>query len=51
MTDKQSEPDHRKLRIDKVGVRNLRFPVQVRDKSGDLQATVATLGLFVDLPE
>jgi GTP cyclohydrolase I len=51
MTDKQSEPDHRRLRIDKVGVRNLRFPVQVRDKSRDLQNTVATLGLFVDLPE
>ena len=52
LTDKQSEPDHRQLRIDKVGVRGLRFPVQVRDKSSDtLQNTVATLGLFVDLPK
>lgn len=52
LTDKQSEPDHRQLRIDKVGVRGLRFPVQVRDKSSDtLQSTVATLGLFVDLPK
>lgn len=52
LTDKQSEPDHRQLRIDKVGVRGLRFPVQVRDKSTDsVQNTVATLGLFVDLPK
>jgi GTP cyclohydrolase IB len=52
LTDKQSEPDHRQLRIDKVGVRGLRFPVQVRDKQSDtLQNTVATIGLFVDLPE
>jgi GTP cyclohydrolase I len=48
--DKQSERDHRQLRIDKVGVRGLRFPIQIRDKAKDLQNTVATLGLFVDLP-
>lgn len=49
--DKQSEPDHRKLRIDKVGVRGLRFPVQVRDKERAVQDTIATIGMFVDLPQ
>jgi len=49
--DKQSERDHRELRIDKVGVRGLRFPIQVRDKAHALQNTVATIGLFVDLPK
>ena len=49
--DKQSERDHRELRIDKVGVRGLRFPVQVRDKAHAVQNTVATIGLFVDLPK
>jgi len=49
--DKQSERDHRELRIDKVGVRGLRFPIQVRDKAHELQNTVATIGLFVDLPK
>src|SRR5580765_4654499 len=49
--DKQSERDHRELRIDKVGVRGLRFPIQVRDKAHSVQNTVATLGLFVDLPK
>jgi GTP cyclohydrolase IB len=49
--DKQSERDYRELRIDKVGVRGLRFPIQIRDKAHILQNTVATIGLFVDLPK
>jgi GTP cyclohydrolase I len=49
--DKQSEIDHRELRIDKVGVRGLRFPIQIRDKAHSLQNTVATVGMFVDLPK
>jgi GTP cyclohydrolase I len=49
--DKQSERDHRELRIDKVGVRGLRFPIQVRDKAHATQDTVATIGMYVDLPK
>jgi GTP cyclohydrolase I len=49
--DKQSERDYRELRIDKVGVRGLRFPIQVRDKERTFQNTVATIGMFVDLPK
>src|SRR5437667_5161718 len=49
--DKQSERDHRELRIDKVGVRGMRFPIQVRDKERAVQNTVATIGMFVDLPK
>jgi len=49
--DKQSERDHRDLRINKVGVRGLRFPIQVRDKTHTVQNTVATIGMFVDLPK
>ena len=51
LQDKQSESDHRQLRIDKVGVRGLRFPIQVRDKAKAVQTTVAVIGLFVDLPK
>jgi GTP cyclohydrolase I len=51
LDDKQSERDHRELRIDKVGVRGLRFPIQVRDKTRSVQNTVATIGMFVDLPK
>ena len=49
--DMQSRPDYRELRIDKVGVRGLRFPIQVRDKAHSVQNTVATIGMFVDLPK
>ena len=49
--DKQSERDYRQLRVDKVGVRELRFPIQVRDKEHSVQNTVATIGMFVDLPK
>jgi GTP cyclohydrolase I len=38
------------LRIDKVGVRGLRFPIQIRDKARETQNTVATIGMYVDLP-
>ncbi len=49
--DVQSKRDHRELRIDKVGVRGLRFPIQVRDRANSVQNTVATIGMFVDLPK
>ncbi len=51
LQDKQSEPDYRELRINKVGVRGLRFPITVRDKAHTVQNTVATIGMFVDLPQ
>ena len=51
MQDKQNERDHRELRIDKVGVRGLRFPIQVKDKAHALQNTIATIGMYVDLPK
>src|SRR5260221_3653995 len=51
LQDKQSEPDHRQLRIDKVGVRGLRFPIQIRDKERALQNTIATIGMYVDFPK
>jgi GTP cyclohydrolase I len=51
LDDKQSERDHRELRIDKVGVRGLRFPIQVQDRARVVQNTVATIGMFVDLPK
>jgi GTP cyclohydrolase I len=49
--DKQAEPDHRELPIDKVGVRGLRFPVRILDKAHEVQNTIATIGMYVDLPK
>ncbi len=51
LTDTQNEKDDRNIPIDRVGVKNLRFPVQVREKSGGCQHTIATVSLAVDLPQ
>ena len=50
LSDTQSEQDERNIPIDRVGVKSLRFPVAVREKSGEVQRTVATVALAVDLP-
>lgn len=48
--DIQSQRDARGLAIDRVGVKNLRFPLRIRDREQSEQATVATVSLAVDLP-
>lgn len=50
LKDTQNEPDYRQIAIDRVGVKNLRFPIQIRDKAHSIQNTVATVALTVDLP-
>jgi GTP cyclohydrolase I len=49
--DVQSGRDHRELHIDKVGVRGLRFPIQIGDKAHSHQNTIATIAMCVDLPK
>ncbi|MDR1144650.1 MAG: GTP cyclohydrolase FolE2 [Verrucomicrobiales bacterium] len=48
--DTQSTRDTRRLRIDKVGVKGLKYPIQIADKAHQRQNTVATIALTVDLP-
>src|SRR5690349_5560194 len=50
MKDVQGSPDHRKMPIEKVGIRNIRYPITVRDKSRETQHTVADVSLSVNLP-
>ncbi len=50
LKDTQSERDHRRIAIDRVGVKNLRYPMQVRDKARKVQSTIANVSLTVDLP-
>jgi len=50
LPDRQGERDARRIAIDKVGVRSLRYPIEVRDKAHATQGTVATFCLSVDLP-
>lgn len=50
MRDVQNEIDYRNLEIDKVGVKNLRYPIVLLDKHNDRQHTVATINMSVNLP-
>ncbi len=50
MKDVQSEPDHRNVAINKVGIKNLRYPVTVLDRDKGQQYTVAAINMYVDLP-
>ncbi len=50
IADIQSSPDHRRLPINKVGIKHIRHPVRVRDRSGGDQHTIATFNMYVNLP-
>ncbi|MBW2335371.1 MAG: GTP cyclohydrolase I FolE2 [Deltaproteobacteria bacterium] len=50
MKDIQSQPDFRNIPIDKVGIKNLRYPITVRDRRDGFQHTVAAINMYVDLP-
>jgi GTP cyclohydrolase FolE2 len=51
LRDTQNESDHRRIVIDRVGVKNLRFPIQVAVGPGAPQSTIATVQLTVELPQ
>ncbi len=51
MPDLQQSPDTRKIAIDKVGVKDIGYPVVVQDKHRERQHTVARVNMYVDLPE
>jgi GTP cyclohydrolase IB len=48
--DVQSTPDSRKLAIDKVGIKSIRHPMRIQERSGGAQHTVATFNMYVCLP-
>jgi GTP cyclohydrolase I len=50
MADVQQQFDHRNLDIDKVGVKDIRYPVTVMDRARGAQQTVAAVNMYVDLP-
>ena len=50
MKDIQSQPDYRNIPIDKVGIKNLRYPITVRDRREGFQHTIAAINMYVDLP-
>ncbi|MBF0204402.1 MAG: GTP cyclohydrolase I FolE2 [Desulfamplus sp.] len=50
MIDIQKQRDYRNIPIDKVGIKELRYPIKVLDKHHGLQSTVARINMYVNLP-
>ena len=48
--DVQGSKDTRKLAIDKVGIKAIRHPIQVMERSGGAQHTIAVFNMYVGLP-
>ncbi len=51
MRDIQSEFDNREVKLDRVGVHGVRYPISIADKNGLQQSTTGLVSLCVDLPQ
>ncbi|HRP70861.1 MAG TPA: GTP cyclohydrolase, FolE2/MptA family, partial [Turneriella sp.] len=51
LVDVQSSRDNRHIAIDKVGIKGIRYPIKISDKTGEVQNTVAELTMAVFLPQ
>lgn len=50
IADVQSSEDLRRIPINKVGIKDIRHPVRVSDRTGGEQHTIATFNMYVNLP-
>lgn len=50
LPDVQSLQDRRRVAIDKVGVKNVTYPLTLRTRAGGTQTTVASVNMYVSLP-
>src|SRR6267154_4603786 len=50
IADVQNSADTRHLAINRVGIKDIRHPVRVKDRSGGGQHTIATFNMYVNLP-
>lgn len=50
MIDVQNERDDREVPLQKVGIKDLRYPIHVLDRENRIQHTTGTVNLFVNLP-
>ena len=48
--DVQGRADTRQLRINRVGIKDIRHPVRVKDRAAGEQHTIATFNMYVSLP-
>lgn len=50
IADVQNSEDKRHIAIDKVGIKDIRHPVRVKDRSDGEQHTIANFNMYVNLP-
>ncbi len=50
IADVQNSADTRQIPINKVGIKDIRHPVRVRDRADGEQHTIATFNMYVNLP-
>jgi len=50
MKDIQNQIDHRQIKIDRVGIKGIRYPITVLDRAKKFQQTIASINMYVDLP-
>lgn len=50
MKDVQKEYDPRNIKIDRVGIRNVNYPINALDHNGGTQSTIARISMSVMLP-
>src|SRR5579863_7673278 len=48
--DVQASADTRRIPINKVGIKDIRHPIRIKDRSGGEQHTIATFSMYVDMP-
>ncbi|MEA2109557.1 MAG: GTP cyclohydrolase FolE2 [Pseudomonadota bacterium] len=48
--DIQQQSDHRQIEINKVGVKGIKYPIQVLDKTFGVQHTIGDFNMYVSLP-
>ena len=51
MKDVQNMTDERNISIDRVGIKDLRYPIIVMDKENQKQSTIANVNMYVELPK
>lgn len=50
MQDVQKQSDNRNIPIDQVGVKDLTYPIILLDRENEVQRTVASINMYVNLP-
>ncbi len=51
LADVQNRTDHRQIALQRVGIKNIRYPITVLDRERGSQQTVANVNMYVYLPE